>query len=887
MSVRSRLFGLALVLFLLAGCGQEDEPESSGTAVATAVAGMATPTLLPGLPTSTPWRSWEPTATLAPSATPTPSPTPSPTPQPGERLALGESLLQSEDYNGAAEQFQAGLLTDELTDAERQAALFGLGQARLAEGQHAAADEAFGTLLADAAGSEVGADGQVDAEKAAQVAEAYYFQAQSYEGQGNCRAAIGAYEAYLQHDDALTAYVKARIGECQASLGDNPAAIAAYEEALTAEALPAVAVANRYRLAELYQAAGDFESALSQYEAVLATAEDEKTLGQATYLAGSAELLAGNAESAYTRYLEGVTQYPRAYESYLGLTALVEAGYEVDDFQRGLVDYYAKAYEPAVAVLTRYLDASPEHNEDAHLYLAWSLEALGNVSAALQQVDVYIEVYRPSQESQEAPPVENTAVETPTAGTRAIEATPTEAASGTRQATPAPTDEADSAREVAAARGTLELAKMLARAGRLADSAESYAEYVALYPAGADGPLAAWWSAAFAERLEEWQLAIQRYELLAELYPAHEDADEALFRAGFLAFHSGNLDEATRLWETAAMRYQNDDFGAAALVWLSRVLGEDGQQSWLAQASQVSGSTYYPLRVQHIISDTAPFEAPKAVDLTLSAPDQAAAERWLREELALETEDELAPLAEELAVDGRLVRGRALWRLGQRQAAKAELESLRRDHDEDPLASYQLALFFRDLGLYRSSILAAAAVMHELDVDVLDAPRFIGGLAYPTYYADLITAEASRYGYDPLLQFSLVRQESLFESFATSGAAAQGLSQVIPDTGAYIAQRLGWQDYVNDDLYRPYVGIAFGAFYLNQQLDAFDGNVAAALSAYNAGPGNAARWYEESDGDIDLYLETVDFSETRQYIERIYAGQAIYRHLYGRPATDI
>jgi soluble lytic murein transglycosylase len=127
----------------------------------------------------------------------------------------------------------------------------------------------------------------------------------------------------------------------------------------------------------------------------------------------------------------------------------------------------------------------------------------------------------------------------------------------------------------------------------------------------------------------------------------------------------------------------------------------------------------------------------------------------------------------------------------------------------------------------------------------------------------------------------LIRQESLFESFARSSAAAQGLSQVIPDTGAYIAQRLDWPGYVNEDLYKPYVGIAFGAFYLDQQLDAFNGDAAVALSAYNAGPGNAARWFGQVTDDIDLYVETVDFSETRQYIERIYTGQAVYRYLYG------
>jgi soluble lytic murein transglycosylase len=192
-----------------------------------------------------------------------------------------------------------------------------------------------------------------------------------------------------------------------------------------------------------------------------------------------------------------------------------------------------------------------------------------------------------------------------------------------------------------------------------------------------------------------------------------------------------------------------------------------------------------------------------------------------------------------------------------------------------------LALFFREIGLYRSSILAATSVLNRTNQTVFTAPPFIGRLAYPVYYADLILPLAEQYGYDPLLQFSLVRQESLFESFARSGAAAQGLAQVIPDTGAYIAQRLAWPNFVNEDLYKPYVGLAFGAYYLDQQLRAFDGFTAAALSAYNAGPGNAAIWYEQAGDDHDLYLETVNFAETRLYIERIYTGYVVYRFLYG------
>jgi soluble lytic murein transglycosylase len=107
----------------------------------------------------------------------------------------------------------------------------------------------------------------------------------------------------------------------------------------------------------------------------------------------------------------------------------------------------------------------------------------------------------------------------------------------------------------------------------------------------------------------------------------------------------------------------------------------------------------------------------------------------------------------------------------------------------------------------------------------------------------------------------------------------------MPATGDYIAQRLAWPDYDTADLYRPHVGLAFGAYYLAEQLDTFDGNVYAALSAYNAGPGNAARWHAAAGDDPDAYLEVVDFPETRSYIRRIYTGYAAYRHLYGAEPT--
>ena len=862
MKAKCKAVGLVLSLLLLAACVKEDGPLAT-EAVALGPTMEATPTLLPGLPTSTPWSGDEPARTEggqpATSATPSPSPTasgtPTATPLPAERLELGQIHLENEDFAAAADQLQAGLASDELSESQRQEALMALGQAQMEAGQDSAASEAFSALLADAASESVVDDAGnaiADSEDPVQVEDAYFHLAQTYAEQGDCRAAIGAYDAYVEANSALNAYIQPMIAECYLALGERQSAVAAYEAAVGSDALPAVVVGNRYRLAQLHLEDGNYTAAIDQYEAVMDLAKGQNTLGEATYLAGTAEIMAGNLEEGYGLYQEAVQAYPQSYESYLALSALVEAGYEVDDFQRGLVDYHANAYEPAVAAFNRYLESEEGHNEDAHLYLAWSYEGLGNVPAALDQLQVYIDANQPVEDSQSQ-----------------------------GDAAPLAAEDTDPLVRTAAARGLIEKAKMLARTGTLAEAADHYQLYVETFPEGEDGPFAAWWSAAIAERLDDWPLAIERYQMLAELYPEHEDADEALFRAGTLNYGKGDADQAVALWEMAAELYPNDHYGAAAVVWHLRTADDEDREVLLAQASETKGSTFYPLRARHIASDTAPFETPPSTDIELGSVDQRAAEAWLRERLELAGDAEVSELYDNLVGDGRLVRGRNLWRLGLRQEAKSELESLRSDAASDPLSSYQLALFFRDIGLYRSSILAASSVLAELGVDVFEAPRFIGALAYPTYYSDLIMAEAQSYGYDPLLQFALVRQESLFESFATSGAAAQGLSQVIPDTGAYIAKRLGLDDYVNEDLYRPYIGIAFGAYYLDQQLDAFDGDVAAALSAYNAGPGNAARWYEQAGGDIDLYVETVDFSETRQYIERIYAGQAIYRHLYG------
>ena len=127
--------------------------------------------------------------------------------------------------------------------------------------------------------------------------------------------------------------------------------------------------------------------------------------------------------------------------------------------------------------------------------------------------------------------------------------------------------------------------------------------------------------------------------------------------------------------------------------------------------------------------------------------------------------------------------------------------------------------------------------------------------------------------------WSLIRRESLYDTDAQGLAGEVGLTQVIPLTGSDIAAGLGIE-YQHSDLARPELAIRFGAWYLARQLEGFSNEPVMALAAYNAGPGNAARWESEAVlGGPDGFLSALDFSSTRRYVQYVIEALAVYEAL--------
>jgi soluble lytic murein transglycosylase len=225
----------------------------------------------------------------------------------------------------------------------------------------------------------------------------------------------------------------------------------------------------------------------------------------------------------------------------------------------------------------------------------------------------------------------------------------------------------------------------------------------------------------------------------------------------------------------------------------------------------------------------------------------------------------------------------ALTEVGEGAVGRSLLSALVSRHAVQPHTLAELARAASEAGLHDVALIAAIRLLGPLDPNErATAPRALELLAYPAPYAEEVLAAAEAEGIPPLLLLALVRQESAFNPEAGSTAGALGLTQVIPPTGAQIAASLGvaWDV---EELFEPETSLRFGAHYLAAQLESFEGDLLAALGAYNGGPHNASRWYglQWAPGP-DGYIDAVDFTETRRYLTVVLENYAWYRYLYLR-----
>ncbi|MEA2569286.1 MAG: soluble lytic murein transglycosylase [Acidobacteriota bacterium] len=162
-----------------------------------------------------------------------------------------------------------------------------------------------------------------------------------------------------------------------------------------------------------------------------------------------------------------------------------------------------------------------------------------------------------------------------------------------------------------------------------------------------------------------------------------------------------------------------------------------------------------------------------------------------------------------------------------------------------------------------------------------DIPQRFWEILFPLNYWETIREEAGRRQIDPYLVASIIRQESGFEPTVVSNAGAVGIMQIMPAEAATIAARAGLLEVTRESLFDPKINIAVGAAEFVQKLAAVNGNDTLAIAAYNAGEDAVGKWIAHTPiDDIDIFVESIPYAETRLYVKSVTRNRFEYRRIY-------
>jgi soluble lytic murein transglycosylase len=216
-------------------------------------------------------------------------------------------------------------------------------------------------------------------------------------------------------------------------------------------------------------------------------------------------------------------------------------------------------------------------------------------------------------------------------------------------------------------------------------------------------------------------------------------------------------------------------------------------------------------------------------------------------------------------------RARELHLLGRTVDARREWYHTTRQMDPEELAA--AAVLAHRWGWHDRAILTVGRTGRLDDL----------ALRFPLAFREPVMQQAQTQAIEPAWVFAVMRQESAFSADAQSPAGAMGLMQLMPHTARQVARRLNTRIKHQQQLFDADTNIRLGSAYLRRLLNELDEHEALATAAYNAGPHRVRSWLPESGAmPSDLWIEAVPFSETRNYVKRVFTYTAIYENRLGQ-----
>jgi soluble lytic murein transglycosylase len=377
----------------------------------------------------------------------------------------------------------------------------------------------------------------------------------------------------------------------------------------------------------------------------------------------------------------------------------------------------------------------------------------------------------------------------------------------------------------------------------------------------------------------DYDHAIDYFRELQQRFPNGTHASYAHWKAAWLSFRQGRTAEARQGFENQIAIYPDSAEIPAALYWRARLAEEEGNpamaRAFYQKLSDRFRNYYYAefgrqrLKALHSTADVAPEDAPHYALLDHVSPLPTAGKITASDP----PDDNL-----------RVARARLLSNGGLADMAVRELQAAASQVD-GAWAPPEMARVYQDIGRYDRGIeIMKRTTPNYFAVDLPDLPRPYWEALFPKAYWPDLRKYSELNGLDPYLVASLIRQESEFNAAAISRANAVGLMQLLPKTGKTVAKQVKLKGYSAPQLYSPAVNLELGTRYFKEMVDKYNGQFEYALAAYNAGSDRVGDWLGQGHyRDAQEFVESIPFTETREYVQAILRNANVYRQLYGTP----
>jgi soluble lytic murein transglycosylase len=363
---------------------------------------------------------------------------------------------------------------------------------------------------------------------------------------------------------------------------------------------------------------------------------------------------------------------------------------------------------------------------------------------------------------------------------------------------------------------------------------------------------------------KDYHKAVDYYSELAREFPQNTNAAAAHWRAGWWSYRQGLYDQAGKIFEEQIKLYPGAKETVSALYWRARLYEQEDHQPGMAAAHYRTLIKTYA----HF------FYAQMAQQRLVALGDATPVSVPALDKYVPETIPRLSATIPE--GDPHLVKAHLLVNAGLTEYVPQEIAAAPGSSSWSGIAEAQIYASYGET--FRAMRVLKKALPYAASAPIKSIPLAYWRILFPEPYWDTITAESAKNGLDPYLVASLIRQESEFNPSAISHANAYGLMQLLPSVGKQMAREEGIGSIETRQLLDPILNIRLGTRYLRETMEHFGRVPEYALAAYNAGENRVSDWQASGPyHGIDEFVESIPFTETRDYVQAILRNQDIYR----------